>query len=110
MPEEHEERAAYVLDGEVELAGDRFEPGRMLVFRAGDRLALRAGAGGARLLLLGAAVMDGPRVTWWIANLSLFFSNPSLSGLARSRRDPPELIICAGKRVGQAFMLRGRGS
>jgi redox-sensitive bicupin YhaK (pirin superfamily) len=65
LPEDHEERAVYVLDGEVELAGDRFELGRMLVFRAGDRLSLRAGPGGARLLLLGGAVMDGPRHLFW---------------------------------------------
>jgi redox-sensitive bicupin YhaK (pirin superfamily) len=65
LPDEHEERAAYILDGEVEVAGDRFEPGRMLVFRAGDRLALRAGPGGARLLLLGGAVMDGERYVFW---------------------------------------------
>jgi redox-sensitive bicupin YhaK (pirin superfamily) len=65
LPEEHEERAAYVLDGEVEVAGDRFEPGRMLVFRAGDRMALRAGPRGARVLLLGGAAMDGPRHLFW---------------------------------------------
>ncbi len=65
LPEEHEERAAYVLEGEVEVAGDRFEPGRMLVFRAGDRLALRAGPQGARVLLLGGAAMDGPRHLFW---------------------------------------------
>jgi len=65
LPDEHEERAAYVLDGEVEVAGDHFEPGRMLVFRAGDRLALRAGPQGARVLLLGGAAMDGPRHLFW---------------------------------------------
>ncbi len=65
LPEGHEERAAYVLEGEVEVAGDRFEAGRMLVFRDGDRLALRAGPGGARLLLLGGAAMDGPRYLFW---------------------------------------------
>ncbi|HEY0437770.1 MAG TPA: pirin family protein, partial [Phenylobacterium sp.] len=65
LPDGHEERAAYVLDGEVEVAGDRFEPGRMLVFRAGDRLALRAGPQGARVLLLGGAAMDGPRYLFW---------------------------------------------
>lgn len=65
LPDEHEERAAYVLDGEVEVAGDRFEPGRMLVFRARDRLALRAGPLGARVLLLGGAAMDGPRYLFW---------------------------------------------
>jgi redox-sensitive bicupin YhaK (pirin superfamily) len=65
LPAEHEERAAYVLDGEVEVAGDRFEPGRMLLFRAGDALALRAGPRGARVLLLGGAAMDGPRYLFW---------------------------------------------
>ena len=65
LPAGHEERAAYVLDGEVEVAGDRFLPGRMLVFRAGDQLALRAGPAGARVLLLGGAVMDGPRHLFW---------------------------------------------
>ena len=65
LPDEHEERAAYVLDGEVEVAGDRFQPGRMLVFRARDHLALRAGPKGARLLLLGGAPMDGPRYLFW---------------------------------------------
>jgi redox-sensitive bicupin YhaK (pirin superfamily) len=65
LPDGHEERAAYILEGEVEVAGDRFAPGRMLVFRAGDRLALRAGPRGARVLLLGGAAMDGPRYLFW---------------------------------------------
>jgi redox-sensitive bicupin YhaK (pirin superfamily) len=65
LPDGHEERAVYVLDGEVEIAGDRFEGGRMLVFRAGDRISLRAGPRGARLLLLGGAAMDGPRYLFW---------------------------------------------
>ncbi|MGI4941714.1 MAG: pirin family protein [Janthinobacterium lividum] len=65
LPDAHEERAAYVLDGEVEVTGDRFGPGRMLVFRAGDQLALRGGPAGARMLLLGGAVMDGPRHLFW---------------------------------------------
>src|SRR4051794_2932378 len=65
LPNEHEERAVYVLFGEVDVAGDRFEPGRMLVFRAGDRLALHSGRQGARILLLGGAVMDGPRHLFW---------------------------------------------
>jgi hypothetical protein len=62
---DHEERAAYVLEGEVEVSSDRFGPGRMLVFRAGDALALRAGPTGARVLLLGGAAMDGPRYLFW---------------------------------------------
>jgi redox-sensitive bicupin YhaK (pirin superfamily) len=65
LPEGHEERAAYLLEGMVEVAGDRFEAGRMLVFRPGDQLSLRAVAGAARLLLLGGATMDGPRHLFW---------------------------------------------
>ncbi len=68
LPDTHEERGAYVVSGTVEVAGQRFEAGRMLVFRAGDALAIRAveDAGqGARLLLLGGAVMDGPRHIFW---------------------------------------------
>jgi redox-sensitive bicupin YhaK (pirin superfamily) len=65
LPEEHEERGAYVVQGAVEVAGTCFAAGRMLLFRAGDRLALRAGSEGARLLLLGGAVMDGPRYLFW---------------------------------------------
>jgi redox-sensitive bicupin YhaK (pirin superfamily) len=65
LPDGHEERAAYLLDGTISVAGDTFEPGRMLVFRAGDRITLTAGPAGARLLLLGGAVMDGPRYLFW---------------------------------------------
>ncbi|PZW51069.1 hypothetical protein C8P66_101286 [Humitalea rosea] len=65
LPAQHEERAAYVVQGEVTVAGDSFAAGRMLVFRAGDALALTAGPKGARLLLLGGAVMDGPRYIFW---------------------------------------------
>jgi len=64
-PDQHEERGAYVVEGSVEVAGSRFEAGRMLVFRAGDALALTAGPRGARVLMLGGAVMDGPRYLYW---------------------------------------------
>ncbi|HYZ63914.1 MAG TPA: pirin family protein [Acetobacteraceae bacterium] len=65
LPAEHEERGAYIVEGEVEVAGDRYDSGRMLLFRAGDALALRAGPRGARVLLLGGAAMDGPRYLFW---------------------------------------------
>ena len=47
------------------VTGDTFTPGRMLLFRAGDRITLRAGPTGARILLLGGAAMDGPRHLFW---------------------------------------------
>ncbi len=65
LPDAHEERGAYVVQGSVDVAGQVFEAGRMLVFRAGDRISLRAEGKGARLLLLGGAVMDGPRHIFW---------------------------------------------
>jgi redox-sensitive bicupin YhaK (pirin superfamily) len=61
---EHEERAVFILDGEVEIAGDRFGPRRLLVFRPGDRLAVTA-LTQASLMLLGGEPMDGPRHIWW---------------------------------------------
>lgn len=65
MPEEVEDRGIYVLTGSVTVAGQVFEAGRMLVFRPGDRISAKAGAEGARLMLLGGATMDGPRHIWW---------------------------------------------
>ena len=65
MPDDHEERAAYVVEGGVEVGGVHFDAGRMLLFRAGDQVSLRAGPNGVRLLLLGGAAMDGPRYLFW---------------------------------------------
>jgi redox-sensitive bicupin YhaK (pirin superfamily) len=65
LPDEHEDRGAYVMEGAVDIAGDRFEAGRMMVFRPGDRVALRAGERGARLVLLGGETLGGPRYVWW---------------------------------------------
>ncbi len=65
LPDDHEDRGVYVLGGQVTVAGQEFEAGRMLVFRPGDRISVRAGANGARLMVLGGATMDGPRHIWW---------------------------------------------
>ncbi len=65
LPDKHEDRGVYVMAGSVEVAGQVFEAGRMLVFRPGDRIALRAGAQGARLVVLGGATLGGPRFIWW---------------------------------------------
>jgi hypothetical protein len=61
---EHEERALYLVEGEVEIAEDRFEPGRLLVFRPGDAMTIKA-IRAARFMLLGGAALDGPRHMWW---------------------------------------------
>ena len=64
LPVDHEERGVYVAEGQVEVAGQVFEEGRLLVFRPGDAITLRARTN-ARLMLLGGEPMDGPRYIWW---------------------------------------------
>jgi redox-sensitive bicupin YhaK (pirin superfamily) len=61
---DQEERAIYVADGEVDIAGDTFEGPRLLVFRPGDRITVRA-LRDARLMFLGGAALEGPRYIWW---------------------------------------------
>jgi redox-sensitive bicupin YhaK (pirin superfamily) len=60
----HEERAAYVIEGTIDIAGDRFERGRLLVFKPGDPVTVTA-ASDAHIVLVGGAPMDGPRHIWW---------------------------------------------
>jgi hypothetical protein len=60
----HEERAVYVIDGEIDIGGDRFGRDRLLVFRPGDPITLTA-ITDTHLMILGGAAMDGPRHIWW---------------------------------------------
>jgi redox-sensitive bicupin YhaK (pirin superfamily) len=60
----HEERAVYVIDGAIDIAGDLFEPGRLLVFKPGDAVTLAA-VRDSHLVIVGGAAMDGPRHIWW---------------------------------------------
>jgi redox-sensitive bicupin YhaK (pirin superfamily) len=65
LPDDHEDRGIHVLEGSVEIAGEVFEEGRMLIFRPGDRIRVTAGARGARLIVLGGETLPGPRHIWW---------------------------------------------
>ncbi len=58
------ERGIYVVSGEIDIAGDVFAPGRLLVLRPGDRISVLA-VTNARIMLLGGEPMDGPRHIWW---------------------------------------------
>jgi redox-sensitive bicupin YhaK (pirin superfamily) len=64
MDATYEERAIYIVAGEIEIAGDRFEPGQLLVFRAGDAITVTA-ATAARFAILGGDALEGPRYIWW---------------------------------------------
>jgi redox-sensitive bicupin YhaK (pirin superfamily) len=61
---DHEERAIYIVDGEIEIAGDRYEGPRMLIFRPGDRITVRA-IRTTRMMFLGGTALEGPRYIWW---------------------------------------------
>jgi redox-sensitive bicupin YhaK (pirin superfamily) len=64
LPAEHEDRGLYVLEGEIEIAGQSFEAGRMMVFRPGDDITVTA-LKPSRLMLLGGETLGGPRYIWW---------------------------------------------
>lgn len=65
MPDNHEDRGFYIVNGSIEIAGQTFENGNMGVFRPGDAITIKAGEVGARLMLLGGETLNGPRHVWW---------------------------------------------
>jgi redox-sensitive bicupin YhaK (pirin superfamily) len=64
LPDEHAERALYVVEGEVEAAGELHQAGRMVLFEEGAPASIHARTW-SRVMLLGGAPLDGPRHIWW---------------------------------------------
>lgn len=67
LPAEHEERAAFVFEGSLQVSGEGrgFQAGELLVFKREASIELRAGAAPARLILCGGSPLEGPRYVWW---------------------------------------------
>jgi redox-sensitive bicupin YhaK (pirin superfamily) len=63
LPDEHPERAVYVVEGELAVEARRFGPGAMVVLNAGPA-EMRARAA-TRLVIVGGAPLDGERHIWW---------------------------------------------
>jgi redox-sensitive bicupin YhaK (pirin superfamily) len=62
---EHEERAFFVVDGEVQTGANEVHgPGAMLMLDKGEEVTLYADAP-AQVMLFGGAPLDGPRHIWW---------------------------------------------
>jgi redox-sensitive bicupin YhaK (pirin superfamily) len=61
---EHEERAIYVLAGDIEIGGEQYGPEQLLVLRPGDPVFVHA-VSDAHIAVIGGAAMDGPRHIWW---------------------------------------------
>jgi redox-sensitive bicupin YhaK (pirin superfamily) len=80
LPQEYEERAAYIVSGAIECGGERAERGRMLVLTAGARASLRA-LTDARVALIGGAPIDGERHIFWN------FVSSSRARIEQAKRD-----------------------
>jgi redox-sensitive bicupin YhaK (pirin superfamily) len=80
LPDEHEERAAYVVSGGIRCGTERAEVGRMLVFTPSARIVLRAERP-ARVVLIGGAPLDGKRFIDWN------FVSSSKERLEQAKRD-----------------------
>jgi redox-sensitive bicupin YhaK (pirin superfamily) len=65
LPNEHEDRGIYIVEGSILIAGQHYEAAQMMVFRPGDAITVAAGPQGARLMILGGATFNGPRYIWW---------------------------------------------
>ncbi|TLG78008.1 pirin family protein [Methylocystis sp. B8] len=61
---DYEQRALYLVDGAVEIAGERFEEPQLLIFNPGAAITIRA-LSDARMMLLGGAPLEGRRYLWW---------------------------------------------
>jgi hypothetical protein len=61
---DQEERAIYIAEGAIEIAGEIFEGSQLIVLRPGDSITITA-IRPARMMFLGGAGIDGPRYIWW---------------------------------------------
>ena len=59
-----DERALYLLDGDVAVDGQPLQPTHLVLLAPGHRPVLKS-RNGARLMLCGGAPMDGERHVWW---------------------------------------------
>ncbi|CAM3996343.1 pirin family protein [Bordetella muralis] len=64
IPAEYEERAAYLSRGTVEVDGQVYQPGQLIVFVASQPVTVRA-VDEVRFAILGGEPLDGPRFVWW---------------------------------------------
>ena len=64
LDKRYDERALYMLSGSINIAGDSFEPGKLVILRRGAEVLIKAD-GDARFMIFGGDPMEGPRYIWW---------------------------------------------
>lgn len=80
VPDEHAQRALYLLDGELMLNDEEVEPCSLVVLPEGETATLYA-VGECQLVVIGGAPLDGPRRMNW----NFVASDPALIEQARAR-------------------------
>lgn len=65
LPDNHEDRGIYITEGSIVVANETFQKGQMMVFKPEDKISIRAGQSGARIILLGGATLNEKRYIWW---------------------------------------------
>ncbi|MEQ1801512.1 MAG: pirin family protein [Gammaproteobacteria bacterium] len=80
LPAEHEERAVYLVDGELAIDGESVPAGACAILLPGRTVELLATAP-SRCMVLGGEPADGPRHIWWN------FVSSSAARLEQARRD-----------------------
>lgn len=65
LTDEHEDRGIHITQGSLEVAGETYETGQMMIFRPGDKISVKAGPQGARFMALGGATLNEKRYIWW---------------------------------------------
>ncbi len=64
IDQSYEERALYTISGTIEVTGQTYDPGQLLILHPNDVVTVKAKSD-ARFMLFGGAPMDGPRYIWW---------------------------------------------
>jgi len=80
LPPEHEERAVYLVAGELKVDGETVPQGTMATLRPGRPAELCA-ASAVRCMVLGGEPADGPRHLWWN------FVSSSAERIERAKQD-----------------------
>lgn len=92
VPNEHRERAVYVLAGEVRLDEELLEPQTLVVLAEGEEASLYA-EGESHLVIIGGAPLDGPRRMNW----NFVASDPGLIDRAREKWAAGDWPVVAGE-------------
>jgi len=66
VPRSFEDRAIYIVNGEITVASDgTFSPNQLLVLKPREEIVVRGTNAGARFILLGGEPFDEKRLIWW---------------------------------------------